>query len=130
MVYICPCCYTLCNPVSELRLYFPFIPFSFLRTLFHFYHFSIPSSNVYPFNPFPNSVLPNLDRLSLTSPFLPVFPIHPDCKPHNPVLELLIPPCCAHFPALFSVVIKASYRCKAESVRILTKYNPLAHYPL
>ena len=41
--------------------------------------------------------------------------------------NLLIPPCCAHIPALSSVVIKSSHQCIVESVGILTKYDPLAH---
>ena len=31
-------------------------------------------------------------------------------------MECNIPPCYAHVPALFSVVIKASYQCIVESV--------------
>ena len=85
--------------------------------------FSVPNSNLTPLIHFGTLYAWSWP----SSPFLPVFLAHPDQRYHNPISDLLIPPCCARVPALFSVVIKASYQCIVESVRISTKYNPLAH---
>ena len=45
--------------------------------------------------------MPNPDHPPHSYPF----PIHPDWRYCNPISDLLIPPCCAHVPALLSVVM-------------------------
>ena len=85
--------------------------------------FSVPNYNLTPLIHFGTLYA----RPWLSSPFLPIFPAHPDWRYRNPVSDLLIPPHCACIPALFSVVIKASYQCIVESVWISIKYDLLAH---
>ena len=117
--------YTLYNPVLELQP----SPHPILVSkdpCFISITFSVPNSNLTPSIRFRTPYA----WPWLSSPFLPIFPAHPDWRYCNPVLDLLIPPCYTHIPALFSVVIKASCHCIVESVWILTQYNPLAHQPL
>ena len=80
-------CYTLCNPIPKLRSLFPLVPFLFPRPLLHIHYFPIPYSN---FNP----LIRSWNSICLTLPNLPVscpFPIYPDQRFHNPILDLLIP---------------------------------------
>ena len=70
-------CYTLCNPIPELRLYFPFIPFPFPKTLVSFLSlFLFPNSKPYPFDLFQNSICPTLTAYS--------HPPVPTCILHSP----------------------------------------------
>ena len=102
--------YTLYNPILELRLYFPFILFSFALLIY----FRTPYCLTLTAYPHP-----------LCSYLYSPFPL--TVNSITPSQTYSFPPCCAHFPAPFSVVIKASYQCKVEPVRISTKFNPLAH---
>ena len=75
----------------------PLFYFCLLSPCVIFYHIPVPSSRLCPF--FQNSAYP-------TPTLIPVFPIFPrvphfspDCQLRDPILDLLIPPCCAHFPA-------------------------------
>ena len=86
--------------------YFPSFHFRFQRPLLHLHYFSIPNSNLIPLIHLWNSVCLTLTILPVSYPF----PVHPDRRFHNPVSDLLTPPCCTRVPALFSGVIKASHQ--------------------
>ena len=84
-----PWCYTLCNPIPELQPLLPFAPFPFPKSLASFL-----SLFLFPILTLPLwSVFRTLyARPWPSSPFLPVFPAHPDQRYRNPISDLLIPP--------------------------------------